>query len=231
MSDQKFLNKVKEFSQRLDHKYDIEKFKLNESYSDSLLITANIAGSSGGDCYGGRTSEYDIGDDEIISDLSSSISYILMEYFSEYIMVECLIVTKEHLSNLSHYDYIAHDTDYSDYYGNHSEEGLYQFPIFPLVKLMLDDEHFQILKSYLSNQKSKIEKVFIDRKTAQQIVDIKQKLESFESDNAKELKDLQENVKRYESTLKSFKESIQNFSSKKTENLHRLQQELKKLEG
>lgn len=231
MSDQKFLNKVKDFSQRLDHKYDIEKFKLNESYSDSLLITTKISGSSGGDCYGGHTSDYDVGDNEIISDLSSSISYILMEYFSEYIMVECLIVTQEYLSNLNHYDYIAHDTDYSDYYGNHSKEGLYQFPIFPLVKLMLDEEHFQIFKSYLSNQKSKIEKVFIDRKTAQQIVDIKQKLESFEIDKAKELKDLQENVKRYENMLISLKKHSENFTVKKIDELNSLKKQLLILES
>lgn len=229
MSNQKFLNKVKEFAENLDHKYDIDKYKLKESYAQSILVTATIGGSSGGDCWGGRSSDYEQSDSEIVNSLVSSVSYNVMHYFSDYIMVEVDKTVQEHLNDYSRYDYIAQQNDYSDYYGNYSSEGLYDIPVYPLMKKLLDDEHFQILKSYLSNQKNKIEKVFVDRKTSKRIEELNKKLETFEADKTKELSNLKENVERYEGILKSLKEDIKNFSSNKSKGLKLLQDELKSL--
>lgn len=230
MSNQKFLNKVKEFAQELDHQYDIEKFKLKESYATSLLITANIGGSSGGSCWGNHSCEYDVSDNEIIDRVASSIGYTMMNYFSDYIMVEYNMVIKKHLSNLSSYDYITYVSNGGDYYGNYDKEGIYEFPIYPLVKLLLDDEHYQIFKSYLSNQKKKIEEIFIDRKTAEKIEEINKKIETFESDKAKELANIKETIQRYESQLKILKEEANKFATKKTESLKKLKEELKQLQ-
>lgn len=231
MSDKKLLNKVKEFSQYLDHKHDIERFKLKESYAQSLLVIVTIGGSTGGDCWGGRTSDYDVDDSEIVSNLVSSITYILKNYFSDYLICDYNAIINEHLSNISRYDYIAHGSDYCDYYGNHSDEGIFEIPVYPLLKLLIDDEYFQMLKSYLSNEKKQIEKVFVDRKTAQRIEEINKKINSFEDDKTKELASIKENIKRYESILKSLKEDANSFATKKTQELKTLKEELKKLES
>ena len=156
MSNQKFLNKLKDFSQYLDHKYDIKTFKLKESYAESMLVKAYIGGSRGGDCWGGHTCEYEESERNIIDSLASSVKYTLMHYFEDYIMVVPEEVIKEHISSYSRYDYIAKNNDCSDYYGNYSEEALYEIPIYPLMKKLLDNEHFQIFKSFLSNEKNKL---------------------------------------------------------------------------
>lgn len=229
MSDKKFLNKVKEFSEYIDHKYDIEEFGLKESYSQSLLIKASIGGSSGGDCWGGRSSEYDISDEEIIESIASSLSYLMMRHFSDYIMVEPDVVIKEHVSNISRYDYISKKSDDGDYYGNYREEGIYEVSLYPLVKKLLDDEYFQIFKSYLSNEKNKLDKSFTDNKIAKRIEELTAKIASFEKDKDKEMSNLKENIESYENILKSLKGKLKNFSTQKTEELSGLKNELKKI--
>lgn len=229
MSDKKFLNKVKEFAEYLDHSYEIEKFKLKESFSQSLLVKAYIGGSRGGDCWGGRTSEYDKDTDEIRDDLTSSLSYTLMDFFSDYIMVEVKETIKEHLSYLGRYDYVASMSDDYDYYGNHSVEALYEIPVYPLMKKMLDEEHFQILKSYLANEKKKLEKNFVDKKTEKRINELNNKIASFEKDKSKELLSLKDNIAHYESILQSLKEKLKDFSDEKTKELKSLKSELEKL--
>lgn len=229
MSDKKFLNKVKDFAEYLDHSYEIEKFKLKESFSESLLVKAYIGGSRGGDCWGGRTSEYDKDNEEIRSDLTSSLSYTLMNFFSDYIMVEVKETIEEHVSCISRYDYISSMSDDYDFYGNHSVEALYEIALYPLMKKMLDDEHFQILKSYISNEKKKLEKTFVDKKTEKRINELNTKIESFENDKSKELASLKENIANYESILKSLKEKLKDFSSDKTKQLNSLKSELKDL--
>ena len=73
MSDQKFLNKVKEFAHSLDHKYEIKKFKLKESYSESILAKAYIGGSRGGDCWGGHTCQYEENDRDIVDRMKKKV--------------------------------------------------------------------------------------------------------------------------------------------------------------
>lgn len=229
MSDKKFLNKVKEFSEYLDHTYDIEKFKLKESYSQSLLVSATIGGSSGGDCWGGRTSDYEVRTEDIVDSLSSSISYRLMSFFSDYIMVEPDKTIQEHLKDYGRYDYVASMSDNSDYYGNHTEEGLYAVPVYPLMKKLLDDEHFQILKSYLSNEKHKLDKTFLDNKTAKRIAELTAKIASFENDKTKEFSNLKSNIENYENILKSLKEKVKDFQNQKSKELKTLKDELNSL--
>lgn len=229
MSDQKFLNKVKEFAHSLDHKYEIEKFKLKESYSESILVKAYIGGSRGGDCWGGHTCQYEENDRDIVDSLVSSVRYTVMSYFSDYVMVVPQEVIKEHMSNYSRYDYISQTSESSDYYGNYTDEGIYEVPIYPLMKKLLDDEHFQIFKSYLSNEKNKLNKVFTDRKVSQRIEELTEKINSFESDKKKELSNLKDNIERYENILKSLKEDLKNFTPKKVKDLKSLQDELMKL--
>lgn len=229
MSDKKFLNKVKEFSEYLDHSYDIEKFKLKESYSQSLLVKATIGGSRGGDCWGGRTCEYDVRDEDIIETLCSSIRYTVMNFFADYIMVEVEKTIQEHLKNYSRYDYISSMSDDYDYYGNHTEEGLYDVPVYPLIKKLLDDEHFQIFKSYLSNEKHKLDKNFVDNKTAKRITELTTKIASFESDKTKEFSNLKSNIENYENILKSLKEKVKDFPNQKLKELKALKDELNAL--
>lgn len=229
MSDKKFLNKVKEFAEYLDHSYEADKFKLKESFSQSLLVKARIGGSQGGDCWGGRTSDYEKDSSEIRKELTSSLSYTLMNFFSDYIMVEVEPTILDHLSHLSRYDYVASVTDDYDYYGNHTEEGLYEVPVFPLMKIMLDDEHFQILKSYLSNEKKKLDTKFVDKKTEQRINELNTKIENFEKEKAKELASLKDNITSYERILASLKEKLGDFSTQKTKELKQLKSELDNL--
>lgn len=229
MSDKKFLNKVKEFSEYLDHSYEVEKFKLKESFSESLLVKANIGGSRGGDCWGGRTSDYEKDTQEIKKDLVSSLGYTLMNFFSDYIMVEVEETLLDHLSNLSRYDYVASMSDDYDYYGNHTQEALYQIPVFPLMKKMLDDEHFQIFKSYLSNEKKKLDKNFVDKKTEKRIAELNTKIASFEKDKSKELTVLKDNIAQYESIVNSLKDKLKAFPLTKSQELKALKAELEKL--
>lgn len=226
MKDNVFLNKVKEFAEYNNHSYDIEKYSLKESYAESFLIEANIGGASGGDCWGGRSHDYEKDSDDIVSDISSSLSYKIMRFFSDYVMVIPEDTVKDHLNNLSRYDYIGKNSDGGDYYGNYSEYGIYEIPMYPLMKKMLDDEHFQIFKNYFSNEKNKINSVFQKAKKEKEIKELALKIESFESKKLQEKERMKNDIKQYEEILNNLKNKLKNFESDKNKELNNLKKQM-----
>ena len=229
MKDNVFLKKVKEFAEYNNHSYDIEKYSLKESYAESFLVDANIGGSSGGDCWGGRSSEYEKDTEDIISDLSGSLEYKIMQFFSDYVMVVPKDTIKEHLHNISRYDYIGKNSDGVDYYGNYSEYAIYEIPMYPLMKKMLDDEHFQIFKSYFSNEKKKIISSFENTKKEKEIKELTVKIENFEAKKNKEKENIKNDIKKYEEILNHLKNQEKHFEKNKKNELSKLKYELKKL--
>lgn len=223
MSNIKFLKQVKSFAQCLDHTYDIEKFKLQKSYSQSLLLTAEKSGSEGGNCWDEKTSEYERSDKSIMLYLEYSLLNILHHYFDNYLVPEYKKIVKEHISDNSNaFNYLDYTSDDSDYYGNYTNTAIYEFKIYPLFKKLISEDDFQIFKSYLSNEKNKINKIYNDKKLEENIQKNKIKINSFEYEKLQKFNTLQEELKKHENIVISLKKDIENFDRNKNQELQNL---------
>lgn len=228
MSNTKFLNKVKEFAENFNKGYEVSQFKLDKPYENSILLAATIGGSSGGNCWGGHTSDFEKHDSEIQSSLKSDLIYAVSE-LKEYFKND--IDFNKYVSSMNSYNNIDSQSNDYDYYGNHTKTGLYEFSLYKIMKDCLPDDLFQIFKSYWSNRENVIIKVFEDKKTMETIKNLESKIENFEKDKEEELKKLKNNLQHYKAIIESLEKSLSVFQNKKTTELNDLNSSLDKIKN
>ena len=107
---------------------------------------------------GGHSSDYQKYEDEIQSDLKSELSYALSD-FKEFFNKE--VDFTKYVDCISRYSSIDTKGDSYDYYGNHTEYGLYEVSLYPIMKDCLSDELFQVFKSYWSKMKKEMRQLKI----------------------------------------------------------------------
>lgn len=152
----KIINATKEFFEQEvgNNTWSAQKLSLSKNYPVSIILEAKIGGADGGSCYGTSASEFRVPDDEIKSELASSLNYKIKGFLESLGITSDTLQKKSDLMADNIYECeIGESSDGSDYYGNHSIYRAYEVNVVSFLKDLVPDDVYQVIQGVASTIK------------------------------------------------------------------------------
>lgn len=217
-----------------NNEYVIEKKEVEQHYIvDSILITIKTGGSSGGNCWGGRSCSFYIDYEDRRTEFVENLSYYSpltnllskgdYEDSNEFLNI-FKNAAQEYCSSA-----ITTKSDYYDYYGNGSDYDVIAIPIFTLMKKILNPEDFSTLKKvYNYSKNQEISQLDFSAKI-EELTQVTDKLVNFDKNNQNNLENIESNIASLKANLvkwETLKTNFTNNSRKEKEDLEKRKEAL-----
>lgn len=216
--------------------YITKEHELKKNFTGSVLVKCSPGGASGGNCYGGRSSDYYNSDSQQESELKSEISYQLRE------LCQLLNIDKksfedacqESASNLiGGYSYLDERSDSSDYYGNYTSYRVYQVDILKFFKPLINETNqreFEVLQGYIANYSQQQDIIFKENVRISEINTLNEKIKNFDKEKNTQLTRLKTDIKDTNNRLTQLMKNLDDFEKNSEKERHSLEKKLKDLQ-
>lgn len=222
-----FLNNMVE-----DNIYQISNKKVDDDIlTTSILFSIETGGSTGGDCWGGRTAGYDIGYDERKKNLFDSLkkyyhfdelfdnTHIVSNTYMDKNYQESFVLACMDLAEKSYTSSVTSKSDYYDYYGNGRDYDIIAINLHELMEKILSPSDFTLFEdAYKEFVPTILNKLDNTAKT-EQLIMVTQKITDFETQSNKDLSELQNDIKATQKRLQYLEKNYSNFNAQKEKTL------------
>lgn len=205
----------------------------DEHFVDNIIVKVSSGGSSGGDCWGGRSSSYDNSESEIKGDMVSELSYYLKENLGLNRVDDLLTEIAEDLYSAGYFD---NSSDYGDYYGNYTSYSCYLLPFKTLFeklkeKELISEEDFDLCNIvFEEKRKEKAQELFIIT-TNNQYRELSEAITKFNQTKDDELSKIKNELKNARSLVERLEKKLDNFEKDKHQEHNRLLSRKNKMES
>ena len=199
-----------------NNKYVLENKEVEQHYIvDSILVAIKTGGSSGGNCWGGRTCSFYVDYDDRKKELVETLEYYSPlrdllskgDYDSTSDFLNIFKNTAEEYCSSS----IASKADYYDYYGNGNDYDIVAIPVFNLMKKILNPEDFSTLKRVYSESKTQEVNELDLHAKIEELTQITDKLCNFEKNSQNNLQNIESNIANLKANLARWENLYTNF--------------------
>lgn len=217
--------------------YQLKRASENFSFENAFsyfIFEVKTSGSSGGDCYGGRASDYDIDYDERVSELSNSLQsfyrYTLQDYQEKSLDDEQFKELCNKLAEDKIYSALDSYSDYYDYYGNGTKYDLIGIDLKDFLNTIYDKDFFSQIESMFNEVKQEVSQSLHDEQQNKLLDKINKDINEFNQNKQKEEKNLIEQVERAKKMIEDAEKRLKHFEKNKDAELKKLNQKKSELE-
>lgn len=230
--NQKSINIFKEFFQEKmgADPYDIEKFNLKGNYPLLMMCQAETGGSSGGDCWGGRTSDYDKHESDIVDSIARDVQYKLRGLAHSFNLDEEKIKTLSIEEAKSvRWSYVGSKEEGGDYYGNHTEYKMFPVDALKILKEVMDKKDYEILEGVASTVKLVKDREYKSADLLKQEQELVNKIGAFVDVKSEELEKTKKALQDAKQRVVALTARLNSFDTQKSKEKSTLKTQLEKV--
>jgi hypothetical protein len=215
--------------------YNSNTFKgiTDEQFVSNIIVKVSSGGSSGGDCWGGRSSSYDNSESEIKGDIVSELSYYLKENLGLSNVDDLLSEIAEELYSGGYFDT---SSDYGDYYGNYTSYTCYLLPFKTLFeklkeKSLISEEDLDLCNTVFEEKSNEKAKELFITTTNNQFRELSESIAKFNQTKDDELNKIKNELKNARSIVERLEKKLDSFEKDKHQEHNRLLSRKSKMES
>jgi hypothetical protein len=230
--NQKSINIFKTFfEERMGaDRYLINDYSLSSNYPLSMMVSVDIGGSSGGNCWGDYSTQYDNSNSYIADCIARDIQYNLRNIAQFFHLDEEKIksISVEQSKSIS-FNAVATNTSSGDYYGNYTNYALFAVDVLNILKQVMTHQDYEVLQGFASNVKMLKDHEFKSSTLVKEEEEIVNKIESFSNTKKDELLKIKKSIEDTQKRLAFLQESLTNFEKTKLKEYSNLTELLKSI--